>query len=263
MTEPLVKCTVSHGVGTLTLNRPDKLNALSPRMMAELLLAQQSLAGDSHVRVMVVTGAGRGFCAGGDLQEIEDAWKRGDEAGLGEFLDAGKRVVLGFRSAAKPVIAAINGVATGAGFNLALACDFRIAAQETHLGQTFVRLGLHPDFGATWFLPRIVGTARAVELLLTGEMIDAREAARLGIVNRVVPLDQLEQAVKAMAERLAAGPPLVYARTKEAVYRNEAEGLAAAIDFEHRAQMDCIRSDDAREGIGAFLARRAPRFQGR
>jgi len=263
MTEPYVKITQAGAIATVTLNRPDKLNALSGEMLEQLRQAQQSTAADPAVRVVVLTGAGRGFCAGGDLHEIQDGLQQGDLQRLRGWLEVGKQIVLGFRALPKPVIAAINGVATGAGFNLALACDLRVAAEETHLGQTFVRIGLHPDFGATWFLPRLVGTARALELLLTGEMIDAREAHRLGIVNRIVPSVQLEQAVRSIAERLAAGPPLVYARAKQAVYRSEAEGLASAMDFECEAQLACVASEDAREGIGAFLHRRIPKFQGK
>jgi len=250
-------------VATVTLNRPDKLNALTEALLGELDAALAAAAADTRIRAVVLAAAGRAFCSGRDIPVVHELQKAKDSARFRALLEAGKRVVMALRALPKPVIAAVNGAATGGGMSLALACDFRVASEEAHLGQTSARLGLAPDWGATYFLPRLVGPAKALELALTGEMIDAREAFRLGLVSRVVPPAQLDTTVRSLAEKLAAGPSLAFAQAKRSIYRDEASRFEAALDHEIEAQMACFLSEDAREGVEAFLKHRPPKFVGK
>ena len=248
------------GVGTLTLNRPEKLNAFAGAMRQELADALEELERDGTVRVIVITGAGRGFCAGADVAYMHELIGRNDVPAMTALIEAGRRVVMTIRSSAKPVIGSINGVAAGGGANLALACDVRIASRDAKLGQTFNRIGLHPDWGGTYFLPRLVGPAKALELFWGADVIGADECLRLGLFNRVVAPDALAAETTAYARMLAAKPALSLSLAKRAVYRSMDQSLPEMLDYELDAQLRCFRSGDAREGIAAFLEKRDATF---
>jgi 2-(1,2-epoxy-1,2-dihydrophenyl)acetyl-CoA isomerase len=252
-----------NGVATLTLNRPDRLNALNAELGVALSQALERVADDSEIRVVVVTGAGRAFCAGGDLAAIRAARDRGATAELEPLLRAGQKMVLRMRTMRQPVIAAVNGAAAGGGMNIALAADIRIAAHDALFAQSFAKVGLFPDYGGTFLLPRLVGEARAAEMFYTGDLIDAQTALRLGIVNRVVPASQLAEEARSLAEKIAAGPPLAIRAVKQVLFAAEREALSQALELEVRTQIECFRSDDCGEGLRAFFEKRAPRFQGR
>lgn len=248
---------------TITLNRPEKLNAFDPMLGADLVPLLRSASDDHDVRVIVLTGAGRAFCAGGDISYLRDVVDRQDlEAGRA-IVELGRTVVTLIREAPKPVIASVNGAAAGGGANLALACDLRIASDRASIGQVFNRIGLHPDWGGTFFLPRLVGTAKALELIFRAEMVPAAEATALGLFNRTVPHDDLERHTAALAGELAAKPPLALALAKQAIYASERHTLAEMLDLELRHQLACFRSGDAAEGLAAFLEKRAAAFAGR
>ena len=196
---------------TITLNRPDRLNAFIGHMRRDLAEALEHAGSDRNVRVVIITGAGRAFCAGGDVAFMAELMQRRDAEEFSRILGAGRRVILAIRQMTKPVIAAINGPASGAGCNLALACDLRIASSTASFSQSFAKVGLHPDWGGTYFLPRLVTPYKACEMFFLGETIDAAEAARLGIVNQVVAPEDLESATMQLAERLRAAPPIAVA----------------------------------------------------
>ncbi len=251
------------GIGTVTLNRPDKLNAFAGRMRQELAEAVRWLADEADVRVLVITGAGRAFCAGADIGYMKQLIETGDLDNARALVEAGREVVTTIRGTPKPVIASVNGAAAGGGANLALSCDLRIASDRATIGQTFNRIGLHPDWGGTYFLPRLVGPSRALELIYSADMVEAHEAARLGLFNRVVPHERLAEETAALARQLASKPPLALALAKQAVYQSGERTLAEMLDVELDHQLRCFKSADAREGLQAFLDRRAPSFQGR
>lgn len=248
------------GVGTLTLNRPEKLNAFAGTMRQELADALVELENDESVRVVVITGAGRGFCAGADVGYMAQLVEARDAISMAALVEAGRRVVTTIRESAKPVIGSINGVAVGGGANLALACDLRIASDEARLGQTFNRIGLHPDWGGSYFLPRLVGPAKALELFWLAEILDAQECVRLGLFNMVVPHARLAEETLKLARTLAAKPALALSLAKRAVYESLRRTLPEMLDYELEAQLRCFASGDAAEGIGAFVAKRAPVF---
>lgn len=249
-------------VGTITLNRPEKLNAFAGRMHQDLAEAVQLLAADDSVRVLVITGAGRAFCAGADIAYMKELLESQDWENAKALVEAGRAVVTTVRETPKPVIASINGPAAGGGANMALACDLRIASDQASIGQTFNRIGLHPDWGGTYFLPRLVGPAKALELIYSAEMLDAQEAHRLGLFNRVVPHDQLGDETRALAQALAAKAPLALGLAKQAVYQSGDRSLAEMLDLELDHQIRCFQSRDAREGLQAFLEKRRPTFHG-
>lgn len=248
------------GVGTLTLNRPDKLNAFAGTMRREMADALLELEYDPDVRVVIITGAGRGFCAGADVSYMAQLVETRDTSAMAALVEAGRRVVMTIRDSAKPVIGSINGVAAGGGANLALACDLRIASDRARMGQTFNRIGLHPDWGGSYFLPRLVGPAKALELIWTADIIDADECFRLGLFNRVVPHDTLEEETMKLARLLAAKPALALSLAKRAVYRSNRHSLPEMLDYELDAQLRCFESGDAAEGITAFVEKRTPVF---
>ncbi|MBI1846985.1 MAG: enoyl-CoA hydratase/isomerase family protein [Candidatus Rokubacteria bacterium] len=264
MTYKCLLYEVKDGVATLTLNRPDRLNALGDTLREDLHDAITRTSGDPEVRVMVVTGAGKGFCSGGDVKAMDDARERGAPRPLGEKIAPGRdRTLLALREAPQPIIAAVNGAAAGAGMNLALGCDLRIASSAAKFAQAFVKRGLHPDWGGTYFLPRLVGMAKACELIFTGDVIDAAEALRLGLVSQVVAPEDLMATAYALARKIAAGPPVAIRLAKRSLYHNADSDLRTALEVETFAQNLCFDTEDAREGIRAFVEKRPAVFRGR
>ncbi len=251
------------GIATLVMNRPDRLNALSSELASALNDALGRVAEDESIRVVVLTGAGRAFCAGGDLGLIGKGRASGTTKELEPLLRAGMQAVVKMRTMPQPVIAAVNGAAAGAGMNIALAADIRIAAEEAMFGQNFAKVGLFPDYGGMYFLPQLVGPAKAAELFYTGEMIDAKTALRLGIVNQVVPVVQLEAEVKNLAQKISQGPPLPIRAVKKTLFGSERKALEDALENEVREQMRCFSSEDCGEGIRAFFEKRPPQFHGK
>lgn len=252
----------SGSVLTLRLNRPEKLNALTAPMCRALLHALLVAADDKSVRAVVLTGAGRGFCAGGDLDSIREARNRKSVKDLEEFLIAGKEICLAIASMPKLVIAAVNGPAAGAGMSLALACDLRIASEDATFSQAFAQLGLYPDFGATYFLPRLIGLSRASELFYTGETLNSAEACRAGIVYQAFAPDKFQEETRKLAEHLAAGPPLAYRDLKRTMIGDKRREMEDALDEEIRLQAHCFTTEDCAEGLAAFFEKRKPNFRG-
>ena len=247
------------GVRVLTLNRPDVLNAINAQMGADLQQALRDAERAAEVRCVLLAASGRGFCAGADLREQVPG-----QTSLGDLLRARYNgIVLRMRTMEKPVIAAINGVAAGAGCNLALAADLRIASDRANFIEAFSRVGLIPDSGGTWFLPRLVGMGRALEMMFFADPMDALTAERLGLVNRVVPHDDLMARAKEWAARLAAGPTRAYGLIKRGVNRALALDLQGALEYEAHLQEVAGRTQDHREGVAAFLAKRPAQYIGR
>ena len=252
------------GIATLTLNRPERLNALGGTLRDDLLDAIGRASGDADVRVIIITGAGKGFCSGGDVKAMAERRQSGESRPVLEKIAPSRdRTLLAMRDAPQPIIAAVNGAAAGAGMNLALGCDIRLASTAAKFSQAFVRRGLHPDWGGTYFLPRVVGVAKAAELIFTGALIDAAEALRLGIVSAVYPPDELLPAAHALARTIADGPPLAIRLAKRAIYHSLDTDLRGALEFETFAQNACYETEDAAEGARAFVEKRAPVFKGR
>jgi len=255
---------VKDGIATLTLNRPERLNALGGTLRDDLHDAITRSAADPDVRVLIITGAGKGFCAGGDVKAMNEAKEGRRERPFMEKIAPGRdRTLLAMRDAPQPIIAAVNGAAAGAGMNLALGCDIRLASTAAKFSQAFVKRGLHPDWGGTYFLPRVVGMAKACELIFTGAVIDAAEALRLGIVSQVLPPEELLPAAQALARAIADGPPIAIRLAKRGLYRNAESDLRTALEYETFAQNNCFETEDATEGIKAFVEKRPPRFKGR
>ena len=250
------------GILTITLNRPDKLNSFIGHMRRDLAETLESAGSDRNIRVVVITGAGRAFCAGGDVGYMAELMERHDSEEFARILGSGRRVITCIRQMTKPVIAAVNGPASGAGCNLALACDLRIASTTASFSQSFLKVGLHPDWGGTYFLPRLLTPNKVCELFFLGEAIEADEALRLGIVNQVVAPEDLEAATRELAERLHNAPPIAMAAAKQAVYLSQAQDLEEMLRYETEAQLRCFESGDGREGVRAFLEKREPRFTG-
>ena len=263
MTDELIRVAEDNGIVTIRLNRPDRLNAFVGHMRRDLAEALEEASSDPHVRVVVISAEGRAFCAGGDVQFMAELVERNDSEEFGRLLGAARRVVLRIRQMTKPVVASINGPASGAGFNLALACDLRIASSIATFSQSFVKLGFHPDWGGTYFLPRMVPANIACELFFLGDTIDAQEALRLGLVNWVVAPEELETETRKLAERLRDGPAVSIAAAKHAVYASEHDALEQMLQYEVEAQIRCFESEDGREGVRAFIDKRPPRFTGR
>jgi 2-(1,2-epoxy-1,2-dihydrophenyl)acetyl-CoA isomerase len=255
-----VLVSIEGAVGTLTLNRPDKLNSFAGTMRDELTAALEQFAADDSVRAVIVTGAGRAFCAGADVGYLTHLIETGNIDEAVALVEAGRRVVTAVRSMPKPVIAAINGAAAGGGANLAMACDLRLASDRAKIGQTFNRIGLAPDWGGSYHVPRLVGPARAAELFFFAEMVTADEAERIGLVNRVVPHDELLGLAREWADRLAAKPALALRYAKEAVQKSLGSTVEEMLDFETAAQRDCFGSPDALEGVRAFVEKRPAVF---
>lgn len=249
-------------VMTLRLNRPEKLNALNPELCRDLVHALLRAGEDKSVRAVVLTGAGRGFCSGGDISFMHEARKRCAVHEFEAMLETGKEICLAIATMPKVVIAAVNGPAAAGGMSLALACDLRIASEPAFFTQAFGRLGLYPDFGATFFLPRLVGLSRASELFYTAERISAEEARRIGIVCCVHPAAKFEEETKKVAESVAAGPPLALRDVKRTMIGEAHKELEDAIAEENRLQVHCFLSEDCAEGLAAYLEKRPPKFRG-
>jgi 2-(1,2-epoxy-1,2-dihydrophenyl)acetyl-CoA isomerase len=250
-------------VATLILNRPERMNALNADLVLALKDALMQVEDDSEVNVVILAGAGRAFCAGGDLTAIGKGRQENNAAELQPILRAGMQVVLKIRTLRQPVIAAVHGAAAGAGMNIALAADIRVASEDAMFGQNFAKVGLFPDYGGTFFLPQLVGPAKAAEMFYTGEMITAAEALRIGAANRVVPLAQLESEVRALAHKIAEGPAIAIRAVKGTLFERDKQKLTELLDLEVEQQMKCFYSEDCSEGIRAFFEKRAPKFHGK
>ena len=256
---------IDSGVATVTLNRPDKLNSLMGAMMLELYSALGVAGQDDAVRAVVLTGAGRAFCAGQDLADPARSPKPGSDApaDIGDVVDTFySPLVRRLRAMPKPVVCAVNGVAAGAGANIALACDVVIAVQTASFIQPFCKLGLVPDAGGTWLLPQLVGRARAVGLALLGDKLTAEQAAQWGLIWKCVATADFESEVNTVAKTLAAGPTLGYLRTREAIDAAATRTLDAQLDMEASMQRELGNSQDYAEGVRAFIAKRPPVFVG-
>jgi 2-(1,2-epoxy-1,2-dihydrophenyl)acetyl-CoA isomerase len=266
MTDSPVLYNEHEGIATLTLNRPETLNAMNEAMLAELERLLLRLETETAVRAVILTGTGRAFSSGGDQKrarqvEGQATFYQGDLGG--GVIERLNRCVLRLQRLPKPVIGSIPGVAVGAGCNLALATDLRIAAEGSRFGEVFARIGLIPDGGGTYFLPRLVGTAKALELMLLAEIIDASEALRIGLVNWVVPADTLQAETHKLAVRLAHGPTVAYGLIKTGVYQGLQMPLQDVLNMEAQHQAIATRTQDRAEGAAAFREKRAPQFQGR
>ena len=250
----------SGAIATITLNRPDARNALDFVMRRELAAALDEVEADAAARVLILTGAGGHFCAGGDVKTMRE--KRHTAAEGRARVELLNKAITRLVDFPKPTIAMVDGYAVGAGTNLALCCDLVIASDRAKFGELFWKIGLVPDGGGTWLLPRVVGMARAKELIFTADVIDAAEADRIGLVNRVVPVSELEKTTRALAEKIAAGPPAVLKLAKHMLHRAATSDLPSALDLEAYSQGLAISSEDHQEGLAAFFDKRPPRFTG-
>jgi 2-(1,2-epoxy-1,2-dihydrophenyl)acetyl-CoA isomerase len=258
-----IRIETRDNVGTLVLNQPESLNALTLKMGNEIFSAVTDLV-NKKVRAIVLTGAGRAFCAGGNLREMQEI-ARADgraEAFFDEPLRLINKCILAIRQTPLPFIAAVNGPASGGGCNLALACDFVLAAQSAKFSQAFVRVGLTPDCGGTFILPRLVGWRRATELMMTGEVVDSARAAEMGMINAVVPDAELMDHAMKLAATVAAGPTAAIGRVKELLEASATSSYAEQLDLEREAQIKSGQTKDATEGIAAFVEKRPPKFIG-
>jgi 2-(1,2-epoxy-1,2-dihydrophenyl)acetyl-CoA isomerase len=255
--------TVTDRVATLTLSRPDRLNALSSPMIDALLEALPRLAADPQIAVVILTGAGRGFCAGGDVKSMAEGSSRFDMEAAVQRLRGRMEVSRLLHEIPKPTIAMVNGPAAGAGLSMALACDLRIAAQSARFITAFAKVGFSGDFGGSYFLSKLVGTARARELYYTGEPLDAAQALALGIVNRVVPDAELADATMTLATRLARGPSIALGLMKQNFNAAETGTLSELLDLEALHQIKTGRTEDHLEAARAFVEKRPPIFRGR
>ena len=254
---------VAEGVGTIRLNNPSRLNALSEVMTRELLEVLDRFGRDRSVRAILLTGEGRGFSSGADLSALQEPYLKGERPKLSFFLQEGYNKLIPLITVSpKPVVAAVNGVVAGAGVSVALACDLRIASQEASFSMAFVRIGLIPDAGSTYLLPRTVGMARALELALLSEKVDAAKALEIGLVNRVVPAESLLAEASDLCRKLAALPTTAIALTKRIFEESSRLSLAKAMDREAQVQDVAAATNDHLEGVLAFLEKRTPTFTG-
>ena len=264
-----IKLVKEGHLATLTLNRPDSRNALNRRMMEELVEALPDIAGDDEIRALILTGAGKAFCAGADVDimpgggNVEDLGYQSVEAIRRSFLfRAAKKIVLSLHQMEKPTIAMINGVCVGAGFDLALACDLKIASDKARFMCGFVKIGLFPGFGAAWFYPRVMGLAKGLEMLFTGDMLTAKEAGEIGMINKLSSPEELESATLAMAKKIVNGPPVAIRLMKSQVYKGLTTDLDTALDEAAVCESITLASKDHVEGITAFREKRPPSFKG-
>lgn len=262
MSEDVLLVERDGAVAVLTLNRPKTRNALDPALLEALGKALPVVAAEPAVRVVVLTGAGGSFCAGADLKAAMSKGMAAFES-LDTVIDQYHHIIRAIVDAPKPVIAAVDGPAVGFGCDLALACDLRVLSTEAYLQEKFVKIGLMPDGGGTFWLPRLVGLARAMEMLFFGEPVPAERALSMGLVNRVVPAAALREEAMKMAKRLAEGPPLAFAEMKRAVRASLAGTIDSALDLEKKGQIRCLTSNDCMEGIMAWMQKREPSFAGK
>ncbi len=258
--------TKEEGIATITLNRPQKLNAFTTAMYRGLLEALEEAARDDEVRVLVITGTGRAFCVGADVKGLEEGLaKHPKPSAQPKSLTDTVRKLLTFplQRMDKPVIASINGIAAGGGLDTACACDIRIASERATFSSIFVRRGLVPTMGGTYFLPRLIGIDKACEFIWTGDLIDAREAERIGLVTKVVPHDELEAATWELATKLVKGPPLAIASAKKLIYNSLDTDLESALKDVIQEYTTLSQTEDHREALRAFLEKREPVFKGR
>lgn len=260
MPTPQIRYEASEQIATITLDRPEVMNAFGGTMREDLLACLERAAVDSQVRCLIITGAGKAFCAGGDVASMAELQARDDTSVLVQRMQGAARVVSFIRAIPKPVIAAVNGAAAGAGMNLALACDLRYAAASARFSEAFIRIGLVPDWGGHFLLTELVGPARALELIMSGERIDAGEAERLGIVNACFNDADFATEVRRKARMFAAAPAEAIAAIKKGVRRAMQGSLEDTLEYELAAQQRVFLGADAREGMRAFLEKRAPRF---
>ncbi len=253
--------TLENGIKRITINRPERRNSVDTETTVLLHEEIQRSAEDAS-RVLILTGAGDAFCAGADLQATSEADIKNFDV-TSALRSRTNPTIVAMRRLSKPIIARVHGPAVGVGCNYALACDMIIASDQAKFGQVFVKIGLMPDGGSTYFLPRIVGYAKAFELMATGELISAQDALALGIINRVVAVEELDQTVDGLAARLAAAPGIALAKIKEGLNHGETGDLQSSLEFEAVNQQACFHSDDFVEGVKAFLEKRKPNFQGK
>lgn len=249
------------GIAAITLNRPEKLNAFNGAMLEEIAATFEEAAADNMMKAITITGAGRAFCSGADLSSTDFQFNSASD-NL-RHLQKVTSLILRIKNAPQPVIAAVNGFAVGGGCNLALACDIIIASEKAKFIEPYVMRGIHPDWGATYFLPRLIGPAKAADILLTGRTIDAYEADRMGMISRVVPADQLENTTRDLAMAFSEGPPLAIRMAKASMNQALTMDLSAALEAEARAVTILNMTEDRNEGIAAFLQKRKPVFKGR
>ncbi len=257
----------TESVGKITLNRPDQLNAINDRMGEEFHAALRDLENNNQIRCLVITGAGRAFSAGEDISGLKESYGGSDlnkHPSLGDHLRKKYHpIIIRMRGMEKPIIAQLNGIAAGSGASIALACDMRIASEDAGLKQAFVGVGLVPDSGSSYFLTRMIGPGRALELIMTGRTVQAKEAEQLGMVNRVVPKEDLSKTVDEVARQLASGPTKTLGMDKRLVSRAGVVDLAEALEYEALHQDIAGRTNDHLEAVNAFLEKRQPRFTGR
>ena len=251
-----ISCTMDNGVATITISHPGKLNALTDAMRGELLDCVCHADVNPDVRVIVITGAGNAFCTGGDIEYLRDLKNKNDEAEFIRLLDEGRTLVQTLRNSEKPAIALIDGPAFGGGLIIAMACDLRFCSRTASFGMSFIKIGLGPDWGGTYLLTRLVGTARALEMLWTGERLSADEAMRFGLADQVWPGAELAKRGQEVAAQLARRPHEILARYKKAVYHAANHSFDEAADLERRYQLENFRSHHLTEGISAFLEKR-------
>lgn len=255
------RTATSEGITRITLDRPEKLNSFFGTMREELIDTLETIAADREIRVVILTGAGRAFCAGGDVEAMSKMQQERETDRFANLLELGKRIVTTVRTMPQIVIAAVNGVAAGAGCNLALSADYRIGSTDAKFSQSFVKIGLHPDWGGTHFLPAIVGTSKAIEILTTGRMIESEEALSLGLLDRVVAPGQLLAEAESLAAAIAAGPRDAIRDIKRAVHASRTNPLEMQLDLEKENQIRAFESEESAEGMRAFFEKRSPKFR--
>ena len=256
-----IMITKEDGIATITLSRPEVMNAVNEEMLKELVEATREVGDDEAVKAVILTGAGRAFCAGGDLEA--PMYKITNSAEMRGLVAEFGKIPLNLRNMPKPVIAAVNGAAVGAGLGFALAADIIIASERARFGHVYRNIGIMSDCGAIYFLPRLIGVSKACEIIFTGKIIDAREAERIGLVNQVVPADQLEAVTKELALKLAKGPSVAIGLAKISIYQGLGMDLPTAIEWEARAHAISMLTEDMKEGIKAFKEKREPVFKGK
>lgn len=258
-----IKLSICEGIANIVLNGPKNYNAMNDVMITELNSALDACASDWNVKVVVISGEGKAFCSGGDIAEMVKGLQKGELVKFRTTLDESAEVVKKIRNIDKPVIASVHGAAAGAGFNLALACDFRVVADNSKFIQAFVQVGLVPDMGGIYFLSKLVGYARATELCMTGREMLADEALSLGLVNKVVPVEALAEETIKFAKTFAAGPGASYAKMKDLINRTDFNDFDEHLIAVSQYQIQSAMTSDFQEGITAFMQKRKPEFQGR